>query len=88
MSNIGFMKSCTECIKALFDRYMSEGGGKKIPNAAEKQEYLFLLEQFEIMFKNNEIEDKSEYKRLYKILKSCDLTRVTELRKKLRKNLK
>ncbi len=40
------------------------------------------------MFKNNEIEDKSEYKRLYKILKSCDLTRVTELRKKLRKNLK
>ena len=88
MSNIGFMKSCTECIKALFDRYMSEGGVKKYPTQAEKQEYLFLLEQFEIMFKNNEIEDKSEYKRLYKILKSCDLTRVTELRKKLRKNLK
>lgn len=36
MSNIGFMKSCTECIKALFDRYMSEGGGKKIPNTGRK----------------------------------------------------
>ncbi len=35
MSNIEFMKSCTECIKALFDRYMSEGV-KKIPNTGRK----------------------------------------------------
>lgn len=83
MSNIGFMENCTKHIEDFFAQCMKDS--KKSPSKVDKEEYLNLIYQLELMEKCGEIEDKKKYKELLKRLKNSDLTRVSEIRKKNRK---
>lgn len=84
MSNIGFMQNCTKYIEERFHYYMKNT--KKSPTKQEKESYINLIEQLLIMKNHNEIEDLELFEVLYKKLKQCDLTMLTDFRRKLKKS--
>ena len=82
MSNLGFMQSTVKRIEELYKFYMTNAG--KSPSEREKKEYTQLTEKLEKM--QGAIGDTELYNILIKKLKSCDLTKVTEDRRKLAKS--
>lgn len=83
MSNIGFMQHTVKYSEMLWNKYMNNP--RKSPTKQEKEHYLYTLQQLEIMYIHNEIEDKQLYDILLRKLKQYDLTRLVDYRKKLKK---
>ena len=81
MSNIGFMRNTVNHIEKLFNFYVENK--KKYPSAVEKEDYKNFVFQMERIFRYGEMEDKKEYLQLLKRLKSCDITKVVDIRKKI-----
>ena len=57
---------------------------KRVITAMERNSYNRLLEQIELMIKYDEIENKEEFEKYYKIIKDCDLNRINDFAKKLK----
>ena len=91
MSNIGFIESCASYIQKLFTEATipppTKKGRCRVISEAEKESYVNLVRQIELMKKYNEIEDMERFKKAYKIILECDLTNVKEIRKRLKKGL-
>ena len=93
MSNIGFIENCANYIQKLFNEatapppYNGKGTRPRCRSISEseKESYVNLVKQIELMKKYNEIEDEQRFKKAYKIILECDLTNVTEIRKRIAK---
>lgn len=92
MSNIGFIEHCASNIQRIFNaaiepEYTEDGKKKRCKSVsrADKDYYVFLIEQIELMKAHNEIEDLERFKKAYKIILECNLLNVKEIRKQLAK---
>lgn len=94
MSNIGFIEHCAESIKKIFNAAVVPeigGDGKrkrcKAVSQQDKDDYIFLVQQIELMRDHNEIEDMERFKKAYKTILECNLLNVKEIRKQLAKQV-
>lgn len=94
MSNIGFIEHCAEQIYKLFKEAVEPkftDTGKRIRcksiSQTDKDDYMFLIQQIELMKDHNEIEDMERFEKAYKIILECNLLNVKEIRKQLAKQV-